>query len=118
MPGSGLPRGEGQRVTAREELLDKLRAAAAAWSARVDEAGDERAAAIAEARAVSYDHAAALTTTLLGPGHVDGPRVSCRGCGRVVVLPYTDERHVAVSVAPLEGWTMPPPRCPACGDER
>lgn len=115
MPGSGLPSADGtRRLTAGEELIDKLTRAAETWGVQRDEAPDSDAAALADARAVSYEHAVELARTLLGPKHVDGARVACRGCGRVVTLPFTDEQHVWVSLASLDGWATAPPRCPAC----
>ena len=38
--------------------------------------------------------------------------VICVDCDCEVTLPPTEPGYV--SVAPLDGWTAPPPRCPAC----
>jgi len=44
----------------------------------------------------------------------EGQRIHCHYCPAVAVLPFTDATKTAVLIEPLEGWTSPPPTCPAC----
>lgn len=42
----------------------------------------------------------------------DEPIVECSKCGKTVTLPFI--KPGVVSIAVLEGWTAPPPKCPPC----
>lgn len=43
-------------------------------------------------------------------------RIYCTsdGCVHSADLPYTDETRTEVAIAPIDGWTTPPLRCPTC----
>jgi hypothetical protein len=43
-----------------------------------------------------------------------GVTISCVTCSAEVLLPYTDESKCFAAIAPLDGWTAPPPLCPKC----
>jgi hypothetical protein len=46
----------------------------------------------------------------------DGPRVTCGGCRRGVVMPFTDATRTRVALAPVTGWESHAGRmfCPEC----